>query len=330
MIESKKEVLRMTDQNLKRFHYFFNFLKSRKEVAFETEEFFVRKPSEFKREIAKQFYNSFPHSTIAYHISLEGEPPIFVLDLETNKPRHLRTLLDYLSLDGWKLPIVATSGNSGFHLFYKCHENITLRDMYHVANHLKKEVGIEIDTNIYRNNHLIRGIFSINHKFNSCPKIFYFLKFSIPVVVNNYHFESIDRVFDLSTWNFAKIKNTTTSRVKHCDENFTRDWATPNGPQIPEVTKKIKIDDIKDTIEWIIESGVERGLRHDAIFAITSTLLAMDYDRNKIIQTVLDFNKRCRPPEYKHEVIKQVLHIIRKKYTPPSLNWLIRRGLTYF
>jgi len=321
-----------------------SIINTRTEIGYETSEgYFIRKRSNYKRELAETLADSFPWSKIGYHITLEGIPPIYAIDLESSRLNDLHLILDYFSMQSWDEAMIFTSGNKGYHLFFKCDKNITLFDMYRFTNRLKIETETAIDLRIYNPNHFIRGPFSIN--FNSDSKIMFSSIFdrSLPIDENGNPLELNSSKFILKNWNLAKIENSrryTTSHTKaHTHENFSKDYSPQDNfcpgqsknykqysPQDLEARVKNTIDDIN----LIIENGVERGLRHDALFCIVSTLNYLKKSKEEILKTALEFNRRCIPPESKRVIKMQVRDIIRKKYDPPSFFWMKKRGLVFF
>ncbi len=307
---------------------FKKFVRSRSEIAFETDEFFLRNRSYFKREIATLFYETFPYSDIAYHISLDGFPNIYVIDLEDYRKSSLEKILKVLKEDGQDEPLICTSGHSGYHLFYRA-DDVWFDEMYRYSKRLMKKTKTSIDLSIYHPNHLIRGIYSINLKFKSCPKFLKIFKYSIPIDSNFSPVPFDDEIFNLSDW--SKFTYFEDQEPKdQVDVTIAKRYSRNRSQEVHHDVMEQRsrdVNKIKEDIKMIMEIGVEQGLRHDALFSIITTLKAMGLNKNEVIQKVLEFNRRCRPPEAKSVVILQVDQIWRKNYAPPSLNWLKERGL---
>jgi len=310
------------------------FINSRTEIAFETEDYFIRKQSEIKKRLALRYYKEFPNcKDIACHVSLEGDPPIYVIDIDGKTLEESRKIascvLEVIARKNWKKPFIKFSGNRGYHLLWKCTPNITLFDMKNetikIVDELKEKTDIDID--------------KINKKIDimiySKPRLFR-MPYSVHIESKKYshfvddNFKKIsftNKLIDIENWNFANIIHNKFEKkysTRFHGDNITRNNYVKHKLGI---TSNSFIPNFLPSCIKRIENGVEKGFRHNSLFVIVSYYNdVVRLSKLEIIKKALTFNEKCRPPESKRLVINQVLHIIDNNYRFPSCKWLKENG----
>jgi len=305
------------------FKHFKRFLASREQIAFETEFGFLRNPSKYKQEVSKKFYADFPFChNIAYHVSLTGNPNLYVIDIDrrnlNESKKDASIIIGYLE-PIFGPPIVKFSGNRGYHIIYKADKTIDVPTMLKLTKIIEKETETNLDKNIYRPNHLIRGFYSIHFKSKQRSYI---------VDKKFRKIEFKDELFDLNNWNEINLEPFQ-SKIKEIEIK------TKESTQLtPEKTNETKKQKTKDTlrcsypcISFLELKGTEKGKRHYAIFVLTTYLMNfLKLNNEEIIKRVLNFNRKCNPPEDEKTVEIQVKHILKKRYIMPSCSYLKSNG----
>lgn len=305
--------------------FFKKFLNARNEIAFETNEYFIRRPSNTKRRIALEFFKTFPASNIAYHISLIGEPNLFFIDIENKDISSLHRLLNIIKSEANPEPIIKLSGNRGVHLIWKVDDEITLKDMQKEAIRLKELSKTEIDIAIYSNNHLIRGIYSVHLKTQQFSYIvdknlnrkpyddnLFFNTDNYPIYTITHRYTMKEKMNEKIGKNSEKIGPEKKDYNNHNNQNNNQN----NNPKKDEFNCAYGIE----------MTGVKEGERHDAIFFLTTFLKNKGIPKDEIEKRIFAFNGRCDPPEKEETIKKQIEDILNHNYKTPSCEWIKNHG----